>query len=136
LGQHKTAFAASTAAVCAAQQGKFGGMHNWLFTAQDHGDASLAGAAAALGLDAGAFRGCMASDEAHAEVLHDIAEAKTNGIEATPSLFPNGEPLALPDGKPDALREAVRSSLNGQKVPVSAREATLAEPGTVGRIRQ
>lgn len=110
LDLHPHAFAAARAAACAERQNSFWPYHDALFAAADLAPASLAAAAASLGLDAARFKACLDSEESRTRVLDDMAEAKRLGISGTPAFIINGRLLrgALTF---EQLREAVEREL-------------------------
>ncbi len=94
LPMHKDSEKAAEAALCAAEQGKFWEMHNWMFENQDSlSVASLKSHAPSLGLDSIAFNQCLDSGKMRTIVENDITEGKARGISATPSFFINGQKL-------------------------------------------
>lgn len=56
-------------------------------------DIAVDEAATKAGLDRAEFSSCTQSDSAAAAVLSDMAEARQNGVEGTPTLFLNGDLL-------------------------------------------
>jgi protein-disulfide isomerase len=94
LDIHNRAFAASQAAHCAGDQGKFWEYHRNLLTAQgSFDDADLAGRAGALGLDASAFSKCLASGRHDAEIKAAMRRGRELGVGSTPTFFVNGRLL-------------------------------------------
>lgn len=88
LAIHPRAQAASEAAECAAQQGRFWDMHESLFanpTALEVAD--LVSRAARLGLDAGAFTRCLETGETAERVADDLAAGRRLAVTATPVFF-------------------------------------------------
>lgn len=84
---HPRAFAASLAAHCAGQQGKYWEMHDLIFANQRNlSDDDLKAHSTTLGLDESAFEGCLASDEASEQIRSEIKEAYGLGISGTPSF--------------------------------------------------
>lgn len=98
-GLHPQAFRAHEAARCAGEQGTYWAMHDQLFTKQRSwaGRADNASVferyAAQLGLDAGAFEDCLASDRWSGAVNADISEGASLGVRGTPNFFIDGYPL-------------------------------------------
>ncbi|NJK78622.1 MAG: thioredoxin domain-containing protein [Chloroflexaceae bacterium] len=84
----------SEAVVCAGRQDQFWAMHDLLFarldaswqTPESNLAALMTDYAAELGMDAEAFRACMASGEALAQVQALDAEQRTRGIVAQPTF--------------------------------------------------
>jgi protein-disulfide isomerase len=93
LPNHRRAFAAAVAAECAGRQSRFWDYADRLFSSTELSDKELRRQAEALGLDLALFERCLASDEAASVVLGNMREAKSAGIEATPSLVLNGRNL-------------------------------------------
>lgn len=99
--------AAAQAVECAKDQGKFWEMHDSVFGAEikdgqeRNGNLnrdlfmSLAGK---IGLNAAQYGACLDNKKYAAKVDHDYASAQTVGVQATPTLFVNGEKIegALP----------------------------------------
>jgi protein-disulfide isomerase len=90
-GLHPRARAASIAAVCAENQGKFWPYHDQLFANQTAmSDEDLDKYATAAGLDLAAFKTCRQSPEAAARVQADADAARAVGITGTPAFLING----------------------------------------------
>jgi protein-disulfide isomerase len=86
--------AAARAARCAGEQGKFWDYHRSLLEAPgDMGDEDLQRRAAGLGLNAGNFSACVASDRFDAAIDKSTASASSLGIDSTPTFFVNGRRL-------------------------------------------
>ena len=87
---------AALAAECAGAQGQYWAMHHWLFSNQSawkrKSDAAqiIQAAAAAAGLDVGAFGRCLESGEYLEEVRADAEEARKAGARGTPAFLING----------------------------------------------
>lgn len=90
---------AGAAARCAAKQDLYWPFHDWLFANQageNRGafvDARLRGIAASAGLDLVAWDACRATGEQQAAVRAETKQAVARGIDATPTLFLNGQPI-------------------------------------------
>jgi protein-disulfide isomerase len=90
-GLHPRARAASIAAVCAENQGKFWEYHEQLFANQTAmSDEDLEKFASAVGLDLAAFKTCRQSPEAAQRVQADADAARAVGITGTPAFLING----------------------------------------------
>jgi protein-disulfide isomerase len=91
VGIHPAAVGAAVAAVCAEQQGHFWEYHDLLF-AQEKGlsPESLLAYADEAGLEEGAFRECVESDEPAKVVQDDMERGATYGVRGTPAFFING----------------------------------------------
>jgi protein-disulfide isomerase len=93
---HPGACKATAAALCAARQGHYWEMHDWLFLDQAEIDdnnvaAKIAEIGAKVGVDAAALESCMTEpailDQIQSEIREGIAELR---IESTPAIFVNG----------------------------------------------
>lgn len=95
LEMHSRAFAASKAARCAGDQGRFWDFHRSLLASPaDFSDADLQRRAGELGLKAEAFASCLASDRHDAAIREGLADASRLGVSATPTFFINGRMLS------------------------------------------
>jgi len=84
---HPRAFAASQAALCAGEQGKYWGMHDKIFANQRSlTDEDFASHVKLLELDSTAFNGCIAGEEISEQIQAEIKEAYDLGISGTPSF--------------------------------------------------
>lgn len=91
LPNHRFAFKAAQAAVCADQQGKFWEYHDRLFNAsRELSPETLAQVARELKLDSGKLQTCLSSEASRKIVSADIQDALRLGISSTPTLFING----------------------------------------------
>ena len=102
---------AARAARCAGEQGKFWEYHrNLLVSSGDMSDEDLRNRAAAMGLEAGKFSTCVASDRFDADIRRSTESGNALGIDATPTFFINGRRLtgALPA---DQFAEVIDSEL-------------------------
>ena len=87
LAMHANARKAAQAAHCAGEQDAFWPMHEKLFEHSQQLEAGrLPGYAAEIGLDAGDFAACLASDRHLADIDGDSSEAARNGITGTPTF--------------------------------------------------
>lgn len=95
LPMHQQAPLAAEAGMCAADQGGFWPMHDWLFAnkANLNRDAIVA-QAEAQGLNATDFATCLDGNAHAAEVAADAAEARSFGINGTPGFLVNGRVLS------------------------------------------
>ncbi len=92
-------FRAAEAAACAAEQGRFWEYEHLVFANQRgenmgwFSDERLIGLAVRVGLDRGAFEGCLRSDK-YRDFIRGAAEAgRQRGVRATPTIFINGEKI-------------------------------------------
>jgi protein-disulfide isomerase len=84
---HPRAEAASTAALCAGEQGNYWGMHDALFADQkSRTDEAFQSMAAGLGLDQNRFDDCLVSDRFKAQIKADKTQGQKLGITGTPSF--------------------------------------------------
>lgn len=91
LPMHSNARLASKAAMAAQAQGKFWEFHDVLFAHQGALDrASLDRYAREIGLDAARFARDLDGTELDLRIAADEADAKTLGVEGTPTTFVNG----------------------------------------------
>lgn len=85
---------ASLAAQCAANQGQFEAMQDWLFSSEDWKNqeavAKVAEGAATIGLDADAFNTCFNTQESLQPIIEDYQEGQNFGIQGTPNFVING----------------------------------------------
>jgi protein-disulfide isomerase len=84
---HPRAVAASMAALCAKNQGKYWDMHDILFENQRAlSDDDIKSYSETIGLDVDAFVACMDSAETRPQVQKDLEEGQSMGIRGTPSF--------------------------------------------------
>lgn len=100
LENHTRSPVAHLAAACANAQGRFWQLHDQIYanqdswaTARDPGDA-LADLARAAGVDRGAWDRCMDEQSEWGTVLGDKALGDSLGVNATPTFYINGRPIA------------------------------------------
>jgi predicted DsbA family dithiol-disulfide isomerase len=91
LAMHKDSFRAALAANAANMQGKFFEYIEILYQNQDAlDDSSLKKYAADLGLNLKQFELDFSSEKIAAEIRKDIADGKSYGVSATPTIYING----------------------------------------------
>lgn len=91
---HAEAMPAAKAAWAAGQQGKFWEFHDALFTQQQKlGEELYVATAKSLNLDAKKFDEDRKSKAAESAIQKDITMAETLGINGTPFLIMNGQPI-------------------------------------------
>lgn len=84
---HPHAFAASQAALCAAEQGQYWAMHDQLFEDQRAlADVDLKAHAVTIGLDATAFNACLDGERHSDRIRQHQQDAASMGISGTPSF--------------------------------------------------
>ena len=110
---------AAEAAYCAGDQGKFWEYHDILFsnwTGENAGDfapAKLNQYAAAASLDINKFNDCLRQGLHKGQVQQDVASAKADGIQATPSFVINGK--LIEGAQPfDLMQQEIESALKGK----------------------
>ncbi|BAZ08888.1 DSBA oxidoreductase [Calothrix sp. NIES-4071] len=91
---HSQALSAAKASWAAGQQGKFWEFHDMLFTNQDKlNESTYVEIAKSLNLDIKLFNQARNSSAASAAIEKDIKLAEEIGIDSTPMLAMNGEPI-------------------------------------------
>jgi protein-disulfide isomerase len=108
---------AAEASDCAADQEKFWEFHDTLFAnfrGQNQGsfrNPALKAMAVAIGLEESSFNSCLDSNQYRAKVNQDTNEGRPRGVNSTPTIFVNGEPVtgAIPYSQ---LRNLVEEALN------------------------
>lgn len=140
LPMHHNTQAASNAAACAADQGKFWQMHDQLFAGQDAWGLNPDGAtqvtdnpkpvfvgyAKAVGLNTSEFEQCYDSKKEQARVNANAAEGFRRNVNQTPTFFINGKMFAgsIPY---DVMKRAVDEAAAAKKAaPAAAPAATPA----------
>ena len=84
---HPRAAAASQAALCGADQGKYWEMHDEIFNNQRKlSDEDLAGYAEGIGLDVALFNDCLTSGKHALKVKADLEQGTKAGVRGTPSF--------------------------------------------------
>jgi protein-disulfide isomerase len=88
LPMHAYAFPAAVAARCAGEQGKYWQYRQGIFAAQSQlASDSFDALATKLGLDVGKFDSCRRDVRQDAKVREDLAMARHDGIDSTPSFM-------------------------------------------------
>lgn len=88
---HPGAQPAAEAAECADDQGKYWDYHNALFSGNYAFDrAGFLQIAADIGLDAAEFTACIDSGKHASEVLGDLQDGVSIGVQSTPTFYING----------------------------------------------
>src|SRR5712671_6803197 len=125
LTQHRNTLAASNAAACADEQGKFWPMHDRLFQAQDewNGEATdtpkpfFKRYAQEIGLDVPKWEACYDARKYQKRISANLAEGLRRGVNSTPS-FVIGTKLYAGMRSYDALKAIVDSVAKTTSVPV------------------
>jgi protein-disulfide isomerase len=124
---HPRAVAASLAALCASDQGKYWEMQDILFKNQRQmDDEQIKSYSETIGLNVDTFVACMDQGKYHDQVQNDLAEGRELGISGTPSFA-----VGLTDSS-DSNRLKVSEVLRGAKSYdsfVTAIEALLNSAG-------
>jgi protein-disulfide isomerase len=95
---HKNAMNASSAALCAGDQGKYWEMHNLLFENQKElGVDNLKSFAGTIGLDTASFNECLDGKKTAGQVRKDMASSAKLGMRGTPGFFIGLTDLSDPD---------------------------------------
>ncbi|HKY33981.1 MAG TPA: thioredoxin domain-containing protein [Candidatus Polarisedimenticolia bacterium] len=134
---HRFAEPAARASLAAARQGKFWEMHQRLFDnyrALD--DASLKKYAQEIGLDMARFERDLTDPAVAQEVARDAEEARTLGVEGTPTFFLNG--VRVPSWDADTLSKMIDAAVDGEDVSAVAGQvrARLEEQQRAAREAQ
>ena len=91
---HKDALLAAEAGVAAAEQGKFWAFHDQVWKNFGHlTRADLESFAQAAGLDMVKFRAALDDRRYHDAVVAEAAAADALGVDGTPTMFINGQPV-------------------------------------------
>lgn len=137
LSMHPNAFIASRAGRCANEQERFWDYHDVLYARQPTwapmGDPTdtFVEMADEIGLDSGAFEGCLRSDRYQDEVSRSMQLAEMLGVRSTPSLFVNMQRITLQTIPTYADVEGfVRDAMGGPQAADSAAPDTTAAAAT------
>ena len=123
LDMHKHSRLSALGAEAAGLQGKFWEMHEQLYTKQNEWSKAddlrpvLNQYAAAIGLDLARFAKDLESDKTQTRLKLDRERATSLGVNATPTVFINGEIVPPNMRTTDGLRAAIQDALNGKKAP-------------------
>ena len=110
---HQQAMPAAKAAVAAGKQGKFWEMHDEIFeNYRTLSDDFYAKAAEEVGLDVEKFKKDMESPEVQELINSEMAEARTNDVRGTPTIFINGK---KPQGRSFALYKQIIDDILKEK---------------------
>jgi protein-disulfide isomerase len=117
LAMHEHAREASLAAEAAGLQGRFWEMHDLLYREQDNWSKApnvrelFESYAGTLGLDLDKFKKDMDGEQAKARVDADRQRGESLGINITPTLFINNQPLEPKDKNPEGIRAEINAAL-------------------------
>jgi protein-disulfide isomerase len=119
LPNHNWAMDAAIASVCASKQGndKFWELHDLLFENQRNLNAEnikeeINGFAKQIGLNTDEFNKCIASPEVAQRVQQEMDEARSIGVNSTPTFVVNG--MIVPGANPQGLKSAIDVALSGK----------------------
>lgn len=127
---HPNARAAAAAAEAAGQQGKYWEMHDLIYDKQDEWSSAQAsdrnaifsGYAKQLGLNEQQFADDMAKPEISKKINFDMALARLNQVQGTPTIYLNGEQLKLTNTT--SISTAVEEALKKHGVAVESTTKT------------
>jgi protein-disulfide isomerase len=117
LAMHEHAREAALAAEPAGFQGHFWEMHDVLYREQDTWSKApnvrelFESYAGTIGLDLDKFKNDMDSEQARARVDADRQRGESLGIQTTPTLFINNQPLETKDKNPEGIRAEINAAL-------------------------
>src|SRR5437764_12406761 len=120
LGVHEHAREAALAAEAAGLQGHFWEMHDVLYREQAAWSKApntrelFESYAGTIGLNVDQFKKDMDGEQAKARVDADKARAESLGINLTPTLYINGQPVDPKDKNPEGVRAAINTALAGK----------------------
>jgi protein-disulfide isomerase len=132
---HKNTWAASIAAACANDQGKFFEMHDRLFISQSDWNSRATGApklefkkyVAAIGLDIAKWEACFDKRAHIATIKGNMAEGLRRGVDGTPTFFIGDKNIA---GSPpyDTFKQMVDEALAAKGAAPGAAKAPAVPP--------
>ena len=117
LKMHQHAREAALAAEAAGLQGHFWEMHDVLYREQETWSKApnarelFESYAGTIGLDLNKFKNDMDSEQANARVDADRQRGESLGIQTTPTLFINNQPLETKDKNPEGIRAEINAAL-------------------------
>jgi len=120
LKPHEHAREASLAAEAAGLQGHFWEMYDVLYREQAAWSKApntrelFESYAGTIGLNVDQFKKDMDGEQAKARVDSDQARAESLGINVTPTLYINGQPVDPKDKNPEGVRAAINAALAGK----------------------
>lgn len=116
---HLGACRTAEAAACAQEQGKFWELHDLLFhNGVPKSAEGLEAAAMSVGVDLQAYRACIASGRGKEAVAKDVAQGRSLGVGATPTLYINGAKIVgvvLPSHYDELIRQIKQKKGKGDK---------------------
>src|SRR5437899_6762154 len=117
LPSHEHAREAALAAEAAGFQGKFWEMHDALYREQETWSKApnvrelFESYAGTIGLDLDKFKKDIDGEQARARVEADRQRGESLGIQLTPTLFINNQPLDPKDKNPEGIRAEINAAL-------------------------
>jgi protein-disulfide isomerase len=120
LAAHEHAWEASMAAEAAGLQGHFWEMYDVLYREQaawskaPNARELFESYAGTIGLNVDQFKKDMDGEQAKARVVSDQARGASLGINLTPSIYINGQPVDPKDKNPEGIRSAINAALAGK----------------------
>jgi protein-disulfide isomerase len=117
LSMHEHAREAALAAEAAGLQGRFWEMHDVLYREQEAWSKApntrelFESYAGMIGLELDKFRKDMDGEDVKARVDADHQRGKSLGIQVTPTLFINNQPLDPKDKNPEGIRAEINAAL-------------------------
>jgi protein-disulfide isomerase len=117
LKVHEHAREAALAAEAAGLQGRFWEMHDTLYREQDAWSRApnvrelFESYAGTIGLDLDKFKKDMDGEQARARVEADRQRGESLGIQTTPTLFINNQPVDQKDRNPEGIRAEINAAL-------------------------
>lgn len=131
---HDKSYEAAVAAEAAGIQGKFWDMQNLLFNNQQTWTAAPTYKtiwkeyATKIGLDIGKWENDMAGLSAKSRVDADMARGKAIGINSTPSLYVNGNPVPFAEATVSGLKKLIDAELASANPAAATAPAANAAP--------
>jgi protein-disulfide isomerase len=117
LKAHEHAREAALAAEAAGLQGRFWEMHDVLYREQDAWSKApnarelFESYAGTIGLDLDKFKKDMDSEQTNARVEADRQRGDSLGIQTTPTMFINNQPVDAKDRNPEGIRAEINAAL-------------------------
>jgi protein-disulfide isomerase len=145
LTQHRNTMAASHAAACAEEQGKFWEMHDRIFAGQDQWNTQATGNpkrifegyAREIGLDVARWSTCVDEERHLNKILANKAEGDRRQIDGTPTFYVNERKFeGIAYDKLKALVDSAQADIaraGGGAAPRDSAAAAAGAPGTAKR---
>lgn len=120
---HSDSMLAHQAALAAGEQGRFWEMHDLLFAHQKQvKQPDLLNYARQLHLDLARFQRSLASGKFKATIDHDLADARSRGVTATPTFFVNSTRMVGAQTR-QSLTNAIEAILHPGRAPVAVADS-------------